>query len=132
MNYQKEPALDYHDIILLDTGSVLDLTANHEFTMNVQPSKTLLSMATNAGHKTIAMGATVPGYGTTWYDEKSLQTSFHLLNYLTNLIHYGSSMTPTRKMPSWFTPRTLAWSNLLECQMACMLFIHPISFAGVG
>ena len=80
MNHQKETPTDYRDVILLDTGSVLDLTANREFTANVQPSKTLMSMATNAGHKMIAMEATVPGYGTTWYDDKALANIFSFAN----------------------------------------------------
>jgi hypothetical protein len=96
MNHQKETAPDYRDVILLDTGSVLDLTANREFTADIYPSRSLLSMATNAGHKMITMEATVPGYGTTWYDEKAIANIFSFANLLakptTTRIKYDSNV----------------------------------------
>ena len=35
-----------------------------------------MSLATNAGHKMIAMEATAPGHGTTWCDDKALANIF--------------------------------------------------------
>ena len=82
MNHQKKMTSNFQDVILLDTGSFLDLMANCKFAAHVRPSKTLMSMSTNAGHKTVAVEATVPGCGTTWCDEKAIANIFSFANLL--------------------------------------------------
>jgi hypothetical protein len=57
------------DVILLDTGSTLKATfMNPDLVTNMQATRTRVSMATNTGTKKIDLEATIPGFGSTWYD----------------------------------------------------------------
>jgi hypothetical protein len=62
------------DVILLDTGSTLLKATfmNPNLVTNIQATRTPVSMTTNAGTKKIELEATIPGFGSTWYDPKQI------------------------------------------------------------
>jgi hypothetical protein len=45
---------------------------NPELVTNIQATKTPVSMTTNAGTKKIELKATIPGFGSTWYDPNQI------------------------------------------------------------
>ncbi len=60
-------------MILLDTGSTLKATfMNPELVTDIQTTNTPILMRTNAGTKKIELEATVPGFGSTWFDPNQI------------------------------------------------------------
>jgi hypothetical protein len=61
------------DVILLDTGSTLKATfMNPNLVTDIQATRTPVSMTTNTGTKKIELEATIPGFGSTWYDPSQI------------------------------------------------------------
>jgi hypothetical protein len=60
-------------VILLDTGLTLEATfMNPDLVTDIQVSKTPIWMTTNTGSKKIDLEATVPGFGSTWFDPNQI------------------------------------------------------------
>ena len=64
--------------ILLDSGSTLSLFSNPELVENIRTTGRTLALATNAGVKHSNKEATVPGFGTVYYDEDAIANIFGL------------------------------------------------------
>jgi hypothetical protein len=58
--------------MLLDKQSMVDLFYNHKLLVNIRPSNTRMNVRCNAGQRTTTMVGDLPGYGTVWYDPKSI------------------------------------------------------------
>ena len=71
------------ETITLDNGSTLSLFFNLELVENIRESKTILKMHTNAGSKLSNQQATVPEFGTVWFQEDSIANIFGF----GNLVH---------------------------------------------
>jgi hypothetical protein len=58
--------------MLLDNQSTIDLFCNAELLKNIRRSSTRMNVRCNAGQRTTTMVGDLPGYGTVWYDPKSI------------------------------------------------------------
>ena len=72
MVHHSQQSLDYSDVLLLDTGSECSVVPNKQMVDKIRPSSSTLHMATNAGHKVIKQEATLPGFGSIWYDKTAI------------------------------------------------------------
>ena len=64
--------------ILLDSGLTLSLFSNPELVKNICTTRRTLALATNASVKHSNKEATVPGFGTVYYDEDAIANIFGL------------------------------------------------------
>jgi hypothetical protein len=81
----KRPFEVLKDVILLDTGSTLKATFMNPdlVTTKIKVTRTPVSMTTNAGTKKIKVKATIPGFGSTWYDPNQIANIYgfsHMAN----------------------------------------------------
>jgi hypothetical protein len=58
--------------MLLDNQSMVDLFCNRKLLVNIRPSSTRMNVRCNAGEHTTTMVGDLSGYGTVWYDPKSI------------------------------------------------------------
>jgi hypothetical protein len=66
------------DVILIDSGSVMDTFMNPDFVTDIHISKKPLLMSTNAGSKRINLEGNVMSYGKVYYDPDQLANIFGL------------------------------------------------------
>jgi hypothetical protein len=100
----KRPFEVLKDVILLDTGSTLKATfMNPDLVTKIKVTRTPVSMTTNAGTKKIKVKATIPGFGSTWYDPNQIANIYgfshmadrHQITYDsedTFLVHFHSGI----------------------------------------
>ena len=74
MNHNHQPSM--RETITLDNGSTLSLFCNPELVENIRESKTILKMHANAGSKLSNQQATVPEFGTVWFQEDAIANIF--------------------------------------------------------
>jgi hypothetical protein len=58
--------------LLLDNQLTVNLFCNAKLLKNIRPSNTRMNVRCNAGQRTVTMVGDLPGYGTVWYDSKSI------------------------------------------------------------
>jgi hypothetical protein len=58
--------------MLLDNQSTVDLFCNRKLLVNLRPSSTRMNVRCNGGQRTTTMVGDLPGYGTVWYNPKSI------------------------------------------------------------
>jgi hypothetical protein len=69
------------DVILLDTGSTVNATfMNSDLVTNIRTTTTPISMTTNTGTKKLKLKATVPGFGSTWFDPNQIANIYGFSN----------------------------------------------------
>ena len=95
MNHNQQPSM--RETITLHNGSTLSLFCNPELVENIRESKMILKMCTNAGSKLSNQQATVPEFGTVWFQEDAIANVFDLEIWL---ISAGLHMTRQRRMLS--------------------------------
>jgi hypothetical protein len=66
------------DVIIIDSGSVMDTFMNPDFVTDIHVSKKPLLMSTNAGSKRINLEGNVMSYGKVYYDPDQLANIFGL------------------------------------------------------
>jgi hypothetical protein len=100
-------------MILFDTGSTLKATfMNPELVTGIQETNKPISMRTNAGSKKIELEATVPGFGSTWFDPNQIanicgfshMVDKHCITYDSNkedafLVHSDSGIIKFERTP---------------------------------
>ena len=64
------------DAITLDNGSTMSLFSNSELVENIVDDGSRLILRTNAGQKECNTKATVPGFGTVWFDKEAIANIF--------------------------------------------------------
>ena len=74
MNHNHQPSM--RETITLDNGSTLSLFCDPELVENIRESTTILKMHTNAGSKLSNQQATVPEFGTVWFQEDAIANIF--------------------------------------------------------
>ena len=74
MNHNHQPSM--RETITLDNGSTLSMFCDPELVENIRESTTILKMHTNAGSKLSNQQATVPEFGTVWFQEDAIANIF--------------------------------------------------------